>query len=104
MTRHALGKHSNGLATYPLGASIAELEIECQLNKRRATRLVVLNMKERFFYLRDSAFLKTSSRMRPPNTILWTNTMSHADNTISKDQATLTTNRDIQRLQYGFMR
>ena len=33
MTRHALGKHSNGLATYPLGASITELEIECQLNK-----------------------------------------------------------------------
>ena len=43
-------------------------------------------MKKRFFYLRDSEFVKTSSRMRPPNAILWTNTMSHADNTISKTQ------------------
>ena len=35
MTTHALGKHSRGLATYSLGASIAELEIECQLNNTK---------------------------------------------------------------------
>jgi telomerase protein component 1 len=50
------GKTLKWLSTYPLGASITELEIECQLNKTSDT---ASNKYEKaFFYFRDPTFLQ----------------------------------------------